>query len=336
MSQPDITFSNQANEPLLRIRNLHISFQTNSFISRVVEGVDMDIASGQTVCLVGESGCWKTVTALSILGLIPQPPGQISKGSIVLGNLDLLSLPEEAVRKMRGKHLAMIFQDPLTSLNPVLSIEEQIREVLEYHEGIKPKEAKIRTVASLKQVNLPTPEDIVSKYPHQLSGGQRQRVMIAMALACNPDLLIADEPTTALDVTIQAQIIRLFRSLQEQRSQSLLYITHDLGVVATLADKIYVMYAGIIVEQGSAGDIFKKPFHPYTQSLLASLPRFSKKGHPLPAIPGNVPHPAAKPRGCPFHPRCRYALTSCRQQLPKLEYCSPGHATRCPVLIRKM
>lgn len=319
-------------DPLLAIRDLYIYFKTDLAESRVVEGLELEIAPGETVCLVGESGCGKTVTALGILGLIPRPPGIIPKGSISFKGRELLFLPESSWQRLRGKHMSMIFQDPLTSLNPVFTIEEQIKEVLEHHEDLSQKDIQARTIETLIQVNLPNPGSILSKYPHQLSGGQRQRVMIAIALVCKPELLIADEPTTALDVTIQAQIIRLFRSLQETGSRSLLYITHDLGVVASLADRIYVMYAGMIVERGRSEDILSSPMHPYTQGLLASLPRFSKKGRPLPAIPGTVPHPASKPRGCPFHPRCRHSRFSCTQEVPELKTYRPGRASRCPVL----
>ncbi|HMB32057.1 MAG TPA: ABC transporter ATP-binding protein [Desulfohalobiaceae bacterium] len=335
MRGQDIATETVPGKPLLNIKDLHISFRTDSAESRVVEGLELKIAPGETVCLVGESGCGKTVTALSILGLIPQPPGDICKGSIFFNDLDLLNLPESSLQRLRGKHLSMIFQDPLTSLNPVFPVKEQIKEVLVHHEELGPKEVQEWILETLIQVNLPNPGSILSKYPHQLSGGQRQRVMIAIALVCKPSLLIADEPTTALDVTIQAQIIQLFRSLQKTGARSLLYITHDLGVVASLADLIYVMYAGIIVEKGTAKQIFYNPKHPYTQSLLASLPRFSKKGSPLQAIQGTVPHPAAKPNGCPFHPRCRYTQFSCTQEIPKLITETSGHATRCPVLAEK-
>lgn len=320
---------------MLSVQDLKVYFQADEGLSRAVDGVSFDIEAGETVCLVGESGCGKSVSALTIMGIIPQPPGKIMGGKVLFNGKDLLSMKEEEMQKIRGNHIAMVFQEPMTSLNPVFTIGDQIEEAIKIHERIDENEMRQRIIQALKDVGIPSPEQRINDYPHQLSGGQRQRVMIAMALACSPDLVIADEPTTALDVTIQAQILNLFKELQKKRRMSLLYITHDLGVVAKIADHIYVMYAGIIVEEGAAKDIFHNPCHPYTQGLLASLPSHSKRGRKLYSIPGTVPDPAHKPEGCPFHPRCAFAIDSCRNQFPNMNDCSIGHFSRCPVLYDK-
>jgi oligopeptide/dipeptide ABC transporter ATP-binding protein len=253
-------------------------------------------------------------------------------GTILFNSRNLLDLDEEEMQKLRGRRIAMIFQEPMTSLNPVFTIEEQIEESILVHEKVNQEEARQRCIQLLKDVGIPSPEERLKDYPHQLSGGQRQRVMIAMALACHPDLVIADEPTTALDVTIQAQILNLFRELKRKREMSLLYITHDLGVVANIADRVYVMYAGVIAEQGDVAHIFHDPRHPYTQGLLASLPSRAKRGKTLHSIPGTVPNPAYKPEGCPFHPRCPFAIETCRSQFPEMCDYGGGHLSRCPVL----
>jgi peptide/nickel transport system ATP-binding protein len=320
------------NKLLLSVQDLKVYFRGNSKIARAVDGVSFEVGLGETVCLVGESGCGKTVSALTILGLIPQPPGEIVGGKVLFKGQNLLDLTEDDMQKVRGRQVAMVFQEPMTSLNPVFTIGDQIAEAITVHENVNPDETRKRCIQLLADVGIAPPEDRLRDYPHQLSGGQRQRVMIAMALACNPELVIADEPTTALDVTIQAQILDLFSELQKKRGMSLLYITHDLGVVAKIADRIYVMYAGIIVEQGHAPDIFHNPRHPYTQGLLASLPNRTKRGSQLQSIPGTVPDPAYKPGGCPFHPRCGFAVAACGNQLP--EMCDYGwaHLSRCPVL----
>jgi len=317
---------------MLSVQDLKVYFQTDEGFSRAVDGVSFDIRSGETVCLVGESGCGKSVSALTIMGIIPQPPGKIMGGKVLFNGKNLLVMKEEEMQKIRGNHIAMVFQEPMTSLNPVFTIGDQIEEAIRVHKKIDESETRLRSIQALRDVGIPSPEQRINDYPHQLSGGQRQRVMIAMALACNPDLVIADEPTTALDVTIQAQILNLFKELQQKRRMSLLYITHDLGVVAKVADQIYVMYAGIIVEKGAAKDIFHNPCHPYTQGLLASLPSHSKRGSKLYSIPGTVPDPAHKPDGCPFHPRCTFAIESCRINFPNMNDCSIGHLSRCPVL----
>ncbi len=320
---------------MLSIQNLSVYFIGNGRIARAVDGVSYEVRNGETVCLVGESGCGKTVSALTILGIIPQPPARIMGGKIIFDNQNLLDLGEKEMEKIRGNRIAMVFQEPMTSLNPVFTVGDQIRETIMIHERVSAKDLHARCVQLLRDVGMPSPEERLKDYPHQLSGGQRQRIMIAMALACNPDLLIADEPTTALDVTIQAQILNLFRELQRKGQMSLLYITHDLGVVATIADRIYVMYAGIIVEQGDAASILHDPHHPYTQGLLASLPNRSKRGGTLHSIPGTVPDPAYKPAGCPFHPRCPFAIESCKTEFPRMCDYGGGHVSRCPVLYER-
>lgn len=323
------------NDNLLSVQDLKVYFQVDGTLSQAVDGVSYDIGKGETVCLVGESGCGKTVSALTIMGIIPRPPGKIMGGSVLFNGQNLLDLSEEDMQKIRGNYMAMVFQEPMTSLNPVFTIEDQIEEAILVHERIDRRELNQRCIQVLKDVGIASPEERLNDYPHQLSGGQQQRVMIAMALACNPDLVIADEPTTALDVTIQAQILDLFKELQQKRQMSLLYITHDLGVVANIADRIYVMYAGIIAEQGDSSAIFHNPCHPYTQGLLASLPSRTKRGSTLHSIPGTVPDPAYKPSGCPFHPRCKFAIETCRSQFPRMCDYGRGHLSRCPVVYER-
>jgi oligopeptide/dipeptide ABC transporter ATP-binding protein len=320
------------NEILLSVEDLKVYFRSEDEVARAVDGISFDVRPEETVCLVGESGCGKTVTALSVMGLVPVPPGEIAGGRVLFRDQNLLDFDDNGMQKVRGNQIAMVFQEPLTSLNPVFTIGDQIGEAIYTHEDLTESEITRRSEQLLKDVGIPSPAERLGDYPHQLSGGQRQRVMIAMALACNPDLIIADEPTTALDVTVQAQILRLLGSIQKQRAMSILYITHDLGVVSKVADRVCVMYAGIIAEQGSRQDIFKNPKHPYTQALLASLPTRKKRGQRLYSIPGTVPNPAYKPAGCPFHPRCQHAIQTCREQYP--EMCDYGgeHHARCPVL----
>jgi peptide/nickel transport system ATP-binding protein/oligopeptide transport system ATP-binding protein len=317
---------------MISVQDLKVYFFSDSRVARALDGVSYEVRKGETVCLVGESGCGKTVSALTILRILPQPPGRIMGGTISFNGQNLLDLDEDGMQKIRGRRIAMIFQEPMTSLNPVFTIGEQIGESILVHEKVDPEEARKRCIQLLKDVGIPSPEERLKDYPHQLSGGQRQRVMIAMALACHPDLVIADEPTTALDVTIQAQILNLFRELKTKREMSLLYITHDLGVVANIADRVYVMYAGVIAEQGDVAHIFHDPRHPYTQGLLASLPSRAKRGKTLHSIPGTVPNPAYKPEGCPFHPRCPFAIETCRSQFPEMCDYGGGHLSRCPVL----
>ncbi|MBN1105188.1 MAG: ABC transporter ATP-binding protein [Deltaproteobacteria bacterium] len=317
---------------LLSVQDLKVYFRGDETVARALEGVSYEVGKGETVCLVGESGCGKTVSALTILGLIPKPPGEIVEGRIFFRGENLLDLEEEALQKIRGNHIAMVFQEPMTSLNPVFTIGDQIREAVTVHQSMADRELEERCIRLLRNVGIPSPEERLRDYPHQLSGGQRQRVMIAMALACSPELVIADEPTTALDVTIQKQILDLFEELQAKREMSLLYITHDLNVVAGIADRIYVMYSGVIAEQGERSHIFQDPRHPYTRGLLASLPHRSKRGGTLYSIPGTVPDPAYKPAGCPFHPRCEQAVDSCRKEFPEMCDYGEGHMSRCPVL----
>ena len=320
------------NKVLLSVQDLKVYFVGDEKVARAVDGVSYEVHEGKTACIVGESGCGKTVSALTILGLIPQPPGKIVGGKVSFNNQNLLDLSDKEMQKIRGNQIAMVFQEPMTSLNPVFTIGDQIEETIMIHEELSESETRHRSIQLLKDVGIPSPEERLSDYPHQLSGGMRQRVMIAMALACNPDLVIADEPTTALDVTIQAQILNLFEELKKSRNMSLLYITHDLGVVANIADHIYVMYAGIIVEQGDTADIFHRPHHPYTMGLLASLPNRSKRGKELHSVPGTVPDPAYKPGGCPFHPRCDHAIDTCKTEFPDMCDYGDRHLARCPVL----
>ncbi len=310
---------------LLSIRDLTISFKYEKESLRIVSGVNFEIQEAEVFGLVGESGCGKSLTALSIMGLLPH--NAFAEGNIIFQNKNLLSLDSESMRKLRGKELSMIFQEPMTSLNPVLSIGYQVSEVLITHEGISKKDALNRSIELLKAVRIPSPEKRIKEYPHQMSGGMRQRVMIAMAIACNPSLLIADEPTTALDVTIQAQILALLMELRLQRKMSLLLITHDLGVIAENASIAAIMYAGRIVELAKVHELIENPFHPYTKGLLDSLPK--TKGVSLKPIPGFVPRPDKLPPGCKFSDRCFYANTECNLQEPELKEISKGHLCRC-------
>lgn len=324
------------NNILLSVEDLKVYFRSEEEVARAVDGISFDVRSEETVCLVGESGCGKTVSALSILGLVPRPPGEIAGGSIWFGGKNLLEFSEEEIQKIRGNHISMVFQEPLTSLNPVFTIGDQIGEAIQIHENLSEEVLRQRSIQLLRDVGISPPEERIGDYPHQLSGGQRQRVMIAMALACNPDLIIADEPTTALDVTVQSQILKLLATLQQQHAMSVLYITHDLGVVSKVADRVFVMYAGIIAEQGKKEQIFKEPQHPYTRALLASLPKRSKRGKRLYSIAGTVPNPAYKPSGCPFHPRCESVIESCREDYPDLCDYGADHLARCPVIYNQI
>ncbi len=323
---------NNNTNKLLTVEELKIYSHSEDEIARAVDGVSFDVDGEETVCLVGESGCGKTVTALSVMGLVPIPPGEIAGGRILFGDQNLLDLNDNEMQSIRGNQIAMVFQEPLTSLNPVFTIGDQIGEAIQVHQTAPQDEVNHRSAQLLKDVGIADPAQRLNDYPHQLSGGQRQRVMIAMALACDPELVIADEPTTALDVTVQDQILRLLERIQTERSMSVLYITHDLGVVSKVADRICVMYAGMIAEQGKKDAVLKSPKHPYTQALLASLPNREKRGQRLYSIPGTVPNPAYKPAGCPFHPRCRHAIQTCREQYPTMCEYEDGHHARCPVL----
>lgn len=322
------------NNTLLSVQNLKVYFRRGDECARAVDGVSFEVRKKETVCIVGESGCGKTVSALSILGLVTTPPGEIVNGQIMFTGRNLLEFSEKEMQKIRGNHIAMVFQEPLTSLNPVFTIGNQISEAVSIHKKIGAESLHEKCIRLLRNVGISSPEQRLEDYPHQLSGGQRQRVMIAMALACDPDLMIADEPTTALDVTVQAQILELFGSIQKKHSMSILYITHDLGVVAAIADRVYVMYAGIIAEQGNTEQIFRNARHPYTQGLLESLPSLSKRGKRLYSIPGTVPNPAYKPAGCPFHPRCPDKAPNCYKEYPKMCDYGQGHLARCPILFQ--
>jgi peptide/nickel transport system ATP-binding protein/oligopeptide transport system ATP-binding protein len=316
----------------LEIRDLSTHFETERGVVGAVDGVSLRMEAGQTVAVVGESGCGKTVLALSIMRLLPSPPARIVSGKILLDGKNLLELSEDEMRTVRGRDISMIFQEPMTSLNPVFTVGEQIAEVLRLHQSMKKREAKLRSIEMLRQVGIPYPEKRVDAYPHQLSGGMRQRVMIAIAMACNPRVMLADEPTTALDVTIQAQILDLIASLQQKTGTSVLLITHDLGIVAGFADFVFVMYAGRIVESGPVDDVFRFPGHPYTVGLMNSVPGIrSPVGRDvfLKAIPGVVPELFHLPPGCRFQDRCPEALPICRVEEPKLEEIGRDHGCRC-------
>jgi|SRR4029077_2409503 oligopeptide/dipeptide ABC transporter ATP-binding protein len=315
---------------LLQVQNLQTSFFTPEGEVRAVDGVSFEIGEGKTLGLVGESGCGKSVTSLSIMRLISSPPGEIVGGEIYYRGRDLLKLNKEEMRKIRGNEISMIFQEPMTSLNPVFTIGNQIGEAIRLHQGLGKKETRAKTIEMLRLVKIADPESRVDSYPHQLSGGMRQRVMIAMALSCNPNLLVADEPTTALDVTIQAQILELIKELQQRMGMALLLITHDLGVVAERADEVAIMYAGKIVERASAQAIFARPLHPYTVGLLNSLPGTGgKKKKRLDAIPGVVPSPLDLPSGCRFRDRCPKAAGICAEAEPLLAEKEQGHPVAC-------
>jgi oligopeptide/dipeptide ABC transporter ATP-binding protein len=315
---------------LLEVSNLRTFFETDAGVSRAVDGVSFAVEAGEIVGVVGESGSGKSVTSLSILGLVPRPPGRIEKGSSVrFKGEELVGAPEARLRQVRGNEIAMIFQEPMTSLNPVYPVGEQIAEALRLHRKMGKREARARAVELLREVGIADPEERARAYPHQLSGGMRQRVMIAIALSCEPALLIADEPTTALDVTIQAQILELILALRERRGMGVLLITHDLGVVAEVCDRVVVMYGGEVVEQGSVEELFRDPRHPYTRGLLAAIPRLGKRVERLAAIPGTVPAPTAWPQGCRFHPRCAEALPRCADEAPPLVTLGAGRSVRC-------
>jgi len=319
-------------EILIEVKGLKTHFFTDEGVSPAVDGVDYSVKKGETLGVVGESGCGKSVTALSILRLIPEPPGKIVAGDIRFEGQSLLKLTPHEMRKIRGNKISMIFQEPMTSLNPVYTIGNQISETLTLHQGLTKKEALERSVEMLRLVGIPSPARRVAEYPHQLSGGMRQRAMIAMALACNPSLLIADEPSTALDVTIQAQILDLMVSLKEELNTAIILITHDLGVVAESAARVVVMYAGKVVEEADVYQIFEAPLHPYTEGLLRSIPRIdlsAKKKQRLQEIAGVVPIPSRLPKGCHFHPRCPRVMDICSQQVPELKLEQNSHKVRC-------
>jgi len=315
--------------PLLSVRGLRTTFRAEDGEFAAIEDVGFDLAEGEVLGIVGESGSGKSVTALSILRLIPSPPGRIAAGEVRLDGQDLLTLSERRMREIRGAEIAMIFQEPMTSLNPVLTVGEQIVETIRYHERIGAQAAACRALDLLDQVGIPSPAQRLGEYPHQLSGGMRQRVMIAIALSCNPRLLLADEPTTALDVTIQAQILELLRSLQERFGMAVILITHDLGVIAEFVDRVIVMYAGRVVESAGVHAIFEQPLHPYTEGLLGSIPSLDDERERLQAIPGVVPSPFELPPGCRYAPRCPYAREACAAEDPPLLALRPDHRAAC-------
>ncbi|WP_047151963.1 ABC transporter ATP-binding protein [Aneurinibacillus tyrosinisolvens] len=307
-------------ENILEVKDLHISFHTYAGEVQAVRGINFEVRKGETVGIVGESGCGKSVTAQSIMQLIPKPPAHYKQGQIVFNGQDLLKKKEKEMEKIRGNDIGMIFQDPMTSLNPTMKVGQQIAESLIKHQKLSRSEAHKRAVDALKLVGIPQPDKRANQYPHEFSGGMRQRAMIAVALACRPKLLIADEPTTALDVTIQAQILDLMRELQEKTGTSIILITHDLGVVAEMCDRVIVMYAGEVVESGTVDDIFYRPEHPYTKGLLQSVPRLDmNKNEPLKPIIGTPPDLVSPPVGCPFYARCDYAMHVCKDHKPQLE-----------------
>ncbi|MEJ2358027.1 MAG: ABC transporter ATP-binding protein [Deinococcales bacterium] len=321
-----------SSDRLLEVTDLKTYFDTDEGVVKAVDGVSFHIDRGETLAVVGESGSGKSVTSLSVMRLIPTPPGRIASGAMTFEGQDLVKKSEREMRRIRGNDISMIFQEPMTSLNPVYTVGDQIAEAIVLHQGKSYREAMKLAVEMLDLVGIPEPGKRVKNYPHQMSGGMRQRVMIAMALSCGPKLLIADEPTTALDVTIQAQILDLMRKLQREIGMSILFITHDLGVVAEMADRVVVMYAGRAVEEGDVNDIFARPQMPYTLGLMNSIPRVDRAAEHqdrLEAIPGNVPNPLYLPDGCAFHPRCRFATDECKQAIPPLEDTGNGHMVRC-------
>ena len=315
---------------LLQVRNLTTQFFTSSGTVRAVDNVTFNVDEGETVAVVGESGCGKSVSALSILRLVPWPPGKIVGGSINFRGQNLLEMGDEDIRRVRGREISMVFQEPMTSLNPVLSIGLQLTETMQHHLGLSPAQALKRAAELLEMVGISEPKRRLAQFPHHLSGGMRQRVMIALALSCEPKLIIADEPTTALDVTIQAQILELMKDLTKRLGVALVIITHNLGVVARYADRVNVMYAGKIIEMGSAQQIYHQPHHPYTLGLLASVPRMDQpRGSRLIPIDGQPPDLTRLDRGCAFRPRCRFAVERCGQEFPPLENVDSGHVSAC-------
>ncbi len=319
----------EAVDTLLEIRDLSVSFDTPDGRARAVDHVSFSVRAGETLGLVGESGCGKTVSALALMRLIQTPPGRIDGGEIFFKGRDILSISEREMRKIRGNEISMVFQEPMTSLNPVFTCGYQVEEAVVLHQKVSKREAMERTLEMLALVKIPDPKRVAKSYPHQLSGGMRQRVMIAMALSCSPSLLIADEPTTALDVTIQAQILELLQGLQQTFGMAILMITHDLGVIAETCRRVIVMYAGKVMEVASVNDLFHDPRHPYTRGLRESIPRIAHKGERLKVIPGKVPDPLDLPKGCRFSDRCKYAEYRCDNEEIQLRDVKPGHLIRC-------
>ena len=314
---------------LVEFKDVHTYFYTEAGTVKAVNGVGYKIKEGETVCVVGESGCGKSVTALSLMRLIAAPQGEIVKGNINFDGKDITSLSEEEMMSIRGNDISMIFQEPMTSLNPVFTVGNQIMESIMLHQKLDKKQARDKAIEMIKLVGIPRAEAIVDSYPHELSGGMRQRTMIAMALSCNPKLLIADEPTTALDVTIQAQILDLMRDIKQKTQTSIMLITHDLGVVAEMADYVVVMYAGKVIEEGPVNDIFKNPLHPYTRGLLKSKPVINQETDRLYSIPGQVPNPIGMKDSCYFHERCEHCMEICKTQIPTIKYYDEQHKISC-------
>lgn len=318
---------------LLEVKDLIVRYKTDNGVVHAVNKISLELKKGETLGLVGETGAGKTTTALSIMRLIPSPPGEITGGTIELENEDILNVSEAEMRKIRGNKVSMIFQDPMTALNPVQTVGDQIAEVIGLHQKVSPVEAMKRACEMLETVGIPA--DRCKEYPHQFSGGMKQRVVIAIALACNPELLIADEPTTALDVTIQAQVMELMEQLKENFGTSMILITHDLGVVAEICDSVAIMYAGEIVEKGTLTDVFDKTLHPYTQGLFDSLPSLDRDVHRLKPIDGMMPDPTNLPKGCSFSPRCPFSTSQCENTDPELAEYEPGHFVKCHNLCKK-
>ena len=314
-------------ETILDINNLELWFKNDYGQNKILNNISFDVKNGEALGIVGESGCGKSVTSLCIMQLLNCPPAVI-KGSIKLKGEELLGLPDKKMQKIRGNQISMIFQEPMTSLNPVFTIGDQLMETFIFHQGLSKKEAKEKSLEMLRMVKIPEPEQRFNEYAYQLSGGMRQRVMIAMALACKPSLLIADEPTTALDVTIQAQVLDLMRDLQKETGTAIVFITHDLGVVDEMCERVIVMYCGEIMEEAMTADLFKNPLHPYTEGLLSTLPKFGQKGK-LPTIPGVVPPAGRFPEGCVFSPRCKYACEECKKKKPERIKVGENHYVRC-------
>ncbi|MFE9452893.1 ABC transporter ATP-binding protein [Streptomyces sp. NPDC006739] len=318
-----------ATAPLLEIRDLHVEFRTRDGVAKAVNGVNYQVHSGETLAVLGESGSGKSVTAQAVMGILDMPPGRITRGQILFRGQDLLTMTGEQRRRLRGRRIAMIFQDALSSLNPVLSVGRQLGEMFQVHRGMSRKAARVAAIELMDRVHIPAASARVDDYPHQFSGGMRQRIMIAMALALEPDLIIADEPTTALDVTVQAQVMDLLAELRRESDMGLILITHDLGLVAEAADRIAVMYAGRIVESAPVRDIYRRPAHPYTEALLESIPRLDRKGGPLRSIEGLPPSLLRIPEGCAFHPRCHRARELCRTEVPLPDRPAPERTSAC-------
>lgn len=316
-------------ELMLKLRNLKVIFPNQMGVVKAVEGIDLDVHKGECVALVGESGCGKSVTSLAVMKLLSSPPALVAVDELKVDGIELKDLSNKKMQDIRGDKLSMIFQDAMSALNPVMTVGKQIREIFLTHSGISKKEAKERSIKALELVGIPEPRRRYNDFPHQLSGGMRQRVLIAMAFACSPKLIIADEPTTALDVTVQAQVLDVLSRMQKSHGTSLLLITHDLSIVANMADTIYVMYCGKIVEKSPAYELFKKPYHPYTKGLLGAIPKLSDERHVFVQIPDSVPNPMNKPQGCYFHPRCKYATEECRKNMPPLRDIGNGRMVRC-------